>query len=337
MVAGAPIALLIGTRAGLFRWHGGSLAPIGTGSDAITALAPLPGSQVAAATERGRLLRVRPDGAVAAIDETPGSESIASLHWVPGPASRTAGTLLVGTAAGRLLASDDLGATFHRVEPLAHGTAAPLVVVGIPGRPRSALLLVARREILLLADPSGALEPWHADGTDALVQLAADPGDAELWLARATHGVARSRDGARTFAAVAGWPAGLRPRALHVAAAPRPRVVVVAWPGTEPPDPSDPSPLWLSADAGLCFHPVASRLVDRARDPSGELTTVASWRERDGGVLAFGTDRGEILAWSDEARPARLLADGLPPIETLLAAPTDATIDPSTSGIHLLP
>src|SRR5262245_25643802 len=137
MTSKSTAALFLGTRAGLFRFHGGSVTPLSAGSERITAIVALPGAQVLAATSTG-LLRVDGDGAVVRCDGAPQGESISSLLGVTGRGG--APLVLAGTASGALLASEDLGGSFRRV--LAPGEPrAALHLAAVPGRPRSALVV----------------------------------------------------------------------------------------------------------------------------------------------------------------------------------------------------
>jgi hypothetical protein len=114
------------------------------------------------------------------------------------------------------------------------------------------------------------------------------------------------------------------------------RLFLLASAAAHPPEPDDPSPLWWSDDAGRSFTAVPSRRLDRVRDPSGEIAALALWRDHDRAFVALGTDRGELLVVRGDAA-SDLLADGLPPIVTLAPATAAHALDPSTSGIHLLP
>jgi hypothetical protein len=326
-------AIWVGTRAGLFRWRGGELVPIGGEGEPITALAALPGGRIAAGAADGRLLALERDGAVGERGSLPRGEAVVSLHHVPGSGS-AAGALLVGTARGRLLVSGGPAARPVRSEQVVAGEPAALQVLGVPGRPRSVLVVGGGRGTWFVAEPDAKLEPWLRAPSPALLQAVPHDPDGHVWIGRSADRLWRSSDGARSFQPLAAWPQGVSPRFLHAAGPDR--VLVLAHPRRDPPDPSDPSPLWLTADSGLGVHPVASRWIDRARDPSGEITAATSWRERDRVLFALGTDRGELLEWRVDA-PSTLLADGLPPIDVLLAQSASSQVDPSTSGIHLLP
>jgi len=337
-MTGSPTTIFLATSAGLFRYQGGTIALLGAEQEPITALAPLPGGRVAAATRGGSLLRAEPDGSVTRLPPAPGDEPLLSLVCV---ARAGRGVLLLAsTAGGRLLESADLGETFHRAAAPALARPAPLRLVGVPGRPRSALLVAESGGGWLASELPGPFEPWFGALEAPILQLVAHPVEIELWLARTASGVVRSTDGARSFRPVSGWPADLRPRRLHFGGGPTPRAFALAHPRRDPPDPSDPSPLWQSSDGGLSFHPILSRVIDPPRDPSGELTSLAThrdFRDRNAELVLLATDRGELLEWSGADRPAALLAGDFPPIESILAVPSRSNVDPSTSGVFLLP
>lgn len=331
------LAIFVGTHAGLYRFQAGALTPLCRGTEPVTALAALPGGRLVAGTGAGELLRLDRDGSRCNRGRAPGSEPITSILHVPG---RTP-LLLAATARGQLLASVDFAATFQELPlPATSGRSAPVRLYSVPGRPRAALLLVEGGGTWHAADVQSGFEPWctaeHGDAT-GLLDLVAHPTEGHLWLARTRDRVLRSTNGARTFDPLAAAPADLRPRALHFSPAPPHPAFVVTWPRSTPPDPVDPSPLWISRDHGQSFHPLPSRLIDRARDPSGEITAITSFRENDSLVVLLGTDRGELLEWRAPDRPATLLASSLPPIQTLLPLTTTVAADPSTSGIYLLP
>jgi len=329
--AGAT-ALLVGTRAGLYRWQAGAVSPLDAGGEPVTLLASLPGGGSGAGTAAGELLQLGPDGALQRRVATGVREAVTALLHLAGPAP----ALLVGTERGRLLGSRGPGRSFEAI-PVPVAAEAPLRLFAVPGRPGSALLLLAGQGVWRAADRWGSFEPWLDGGSPKPHELAVHPVEGELWLAAADDRVLRSTDGARSFRAAAGTGAGLRPRALHFSAAPPHHAFVVTWPRREPPDPVDPSPLCTSRDGGQTFHAIPSHRIDRARDPSGEISAITSWRERGAEVIALGTDRGELLEWRGGERRATLLADGLPPIGALLALPAPSAHDPSTSGVLLLP
>ena len=338
-MTGTPTTtIFLATSAGLYRFQGGAIDLLGGENEPITALAPLPGGRVLAATRGGKLLRPEPDGSVTLLAHSPVDEPFVSFLALPhagrGP------LLLAATRRGRLLESADFGDSFRQVAAPPLASPAPLRVVGVPGRPRSALLLSDSGGAWLAPELPGHFVPWTGATESPILQAAPHPIESELWLARTADAVLRSTDGARSFRPVSGWPADLRPRALHFCSGPSNRAFAIAHPRSAPPDPSDPSPLWQSADAGLSFHPVLSRVIDPARDPSGELTAIASHRDLRDRVVEFlllATDRGELLEWSGGDKPASLLAGDLPPIESILAVPARSAVDPSTSGVYLLP
>jgi hypothetical protein len=325
-------AIYVGTRAGLFLYQEGAIAPLSRGLEHVTALASLPGARIAAGTARGEIASFGPDGAQWRCVVSPAAEAITSLLTVPGPEP----LLLAGTARGSLLASADLGRTFLPAPAIGPAQAA-LTLHAVPGRPRSALALLSGHGVLHAADFRTGFELWTSRDGEPLLELCAHPLEGHLWLARTRDRLLRSTDGARAFSPAAGWPADLRPRLLHFSPAPPHPAFAVAWPRPDPPDPSDPSPLWMSRDAGLTFHPIPSRLLDRPRDPSGEITALTSLLDRDAAVVLLASDRGELLEWRRPDLEASLLASDLPPIEILLAVPSPTPLDPSTSGIHLLP
>lgn len=324
----APV-VWIGTREGLLRWQAGTLTPV-AGDAAVTALAPLSGGRIVAGTAGGELLEVDRDGHPRLRARLPQRVAIASLLALHGRDER----VLCGTADGTLIEcrgdSEPRSAGFEIA-------GAPLQLLAVPGRPRSALLVSAGRGGWLLLDPERAPEPWFAADPAPLLELQPHPIDGHVWLARSATQLLRSNDGARSFRPVAGWPAGLRPRRLQFARVEPFLAYAIAYPAASPPDPADPSPLWTSNDGGQSFHPVASRWIDQVRNPVGEITALAPLVANDRAALLLATDRGELLRWTSAQQPAHLLADQLPPIEHLLAAGSAPLVDPSTSGIFLLP
>ncbi|MBL8843349.1 MAG: hypothetical protein JNL90_17650 [Planctomycetes bacterium] len=328
----APV-VWIGTREGLLRWQAGTLTPV-AGDAAVTALARLPGGRVVAGTASGELIEADRGGHPRLRSRLPQRAPIASLLALHGRDER----LLGGTAAGALV---EFGSEGPARAVRFDAPSAPLQVVGVPGRPRSALLVSAGHGGWLVQDPDRAPEPWFSAPTAPLLDVTPHPIDGHVWLARTATQLLRSNDGARSFRPVAGWPASLRPRRVAFAPIEPFTAFAIAYPTAEPPDPADPSPLWTSNDGGQSFHPVASRLIDHARDPVGEITALAPLAEHERVALLFATDRGELLRFaaapSAPQQPAHLLADRMPPIEHLLAAGTAPLVDPSTSGIFLLP
>jgi hypothetical protein len=336
------LAVFVGTRAGLFEWQAGRVTPLSTGSESITALGALRGERLVAGTGSGALLVVDRRGRAVRAASPPSGAAITSLLALPSSPT-TEPRLLASTATGTLLEAR-LADSAHRrsdalrvelVERRVAADPAPAQLAAVTGRPRSAIVVATGRGLTFLADaadPSAAAQPWSRE---PIVELAAHASDASLWLARTPTALVRSNDGARTFRPVTGWPTDLRPRLVHFAAGDL--ALAVAFPTPEPPDPADPSPLWTSHDAGLSFHPVPSRTIDRARDPSGEITALATTIDRATTLVLVATDRGELLQWRGTDSPAELLADHLPPVTTLLALRAAPELDPSTSGIHLLP
>lgn len=323
----API-VWIGTRDGLLRWQAGGVTPI-VSEVAVTALALLPGGQVAAGLGSGECLVAGRDGRSPRRITVATDARVSSVVALAGRSD----SWWVGTASGALLELRNGGTV---VERRWQAPAGPLHVLPIPDRPRSALLLVAGHGLWLL--PESGREPtrWRDDDV-ALLAAIGHPFDGQVWLARTASQLLRSIDGARTFRPVAGWPATLRPRAVQFGEHARSDAYALSWPLPLPPDPVDPSPIWKSVDGGQSFHPVPSRQIDTVRDPVGELTCIASWLERGRQVVVLASDRGELLAWDGGAGQATLLADSLPPIDHLLATGPAPLLDPSSSGIFLLP
>ena len=322
-------ALLIGTRGGLFRLQDGIVAPVSGGSDPIESLLPLAGDQLLAGTARARVLRFGSGGRVGPAADSLAHGAIASLFVVPGTSR-----VLAGTSDGALFVSDDLGFRFRPNERfLASGSRVELA--GVPGRPRS-LLVFTESGILHSPDGGGSFEPWSETPFAGLTCVVAHPFEPQLWLAATAAGLLRSLDGARSFRRAVDLPEELSVRALRFDTHAPHRLFLLAGAAAEPPEPDDPSPLWWSDDAGRSFVAIPSRRVDRVRDPSGEIAALTLWRDHDRTHVALGTDRGELLIVRGDA-PSELLADGLPPIVTLAAATAAHALDPSTSGIHLLP
>src|SRR5688572_25846502 len=257
------------------------------------------------------------------------SDAITALGTLP------AGHVLAATATGRLLRIDPVGKVVEVASMPGSARVTSLLTVAGPSVGLTTVLALSESGVLFESGDLGVT--FRRSREDWLLQAIPHPIETELWLARSADQMLRSNDGARTFKAARGWPSSLRPRLVHYGPPPRAVALAVAWPAAVPPDPSDPSPLWESRDTGQTFHPIPSRLIDRVRDPSGELCAISSWRDGDSDLVALGTDRGELLEWRLGERPATLLADGLPPIESLLALPHRSALDPSSSGIHLLP
>jgi len=148
--------------------------------------------------------------------------------------------------------------------------------------------------------------------------------------------VLRSRDGGQTFSTLEEGPALQRPRGLMVVSTPPYRLFLLDAEPETPPAEEDPSPLWTSTDDGLSFESFPARVVNRHRDPSGEILTL----DYDAAVrrLFYGTSRGELLSLEVEGAPrSELIAHDLAPIQVVIVSRADRSIDPSTSGIYVLP
>jgi hypothetical protein len=322
-------ALLIGTRGGLFRFQDGIIAPLSGGSDPIESLLPLAGDQLLAGTAAARVLRFGSNGRFGPSSDSLAAGAIESLFVVPGTAR-----VLAATSNGALFVSDDLGASFCE-SPRFHATGGRLELLGVPGRARS-LFVFAESGVWHSPDGGTGFEPWSSARLAGLRGVVVHPYEPQLWLASTREGLLRSLDGARSFRLAEEFPAELRVRALRFETRTPHRLFVLANATRLPPDPGEPSPLWWSDDAGRTFTAFPSRRVDRLRDPSGEIKALAVWRDHDRTVVALGSDRGELLVLRGDSA-AELLADGLPPIVTLAPATAAHALDPSTSGIHLLP
>jgi hypothetical protein len=326
---GTMTALLIGTRGGLFRLQDGIVAAVSGGSDPIESLLPLAGDQLLAGTARARVLRFGSGGRVGPVGDAMAHGAIASLFVVPGTKR-----VLAGASDGALFFSDDLGARFRAMARFP-ATGARVELAGVPGRPRS-VFVFSESGVLHSPDGGATFETWSSTRLDGLAGVVVHPFEPQLWLAATRDALLRSLDGARTFRRADGLPDGLRARSLRFDSRTPHRLFLLAGATRLPPEPDDPSPLWWSDDAGRTFAPVPSRRLDRVRDPSGEITALTLCRDHDRSHVALGTDRGELLIVRGDA-PSELLADGLPPIVTLASATAAHTLDPSTSGIHLLP
>lgn len=327
-------AIYVGTRAGLMRWQDGLVVTLVRGAEAVTAITRIPGGRFLAGTTAGSLLRSQRDGANWSACHAPAAGAITSILHPAG-----AGKLvLAGTTTGHLLESHDEGATFSRPAwgpPLQR---APILLAGISGTPRALLVLHVGRGIWRSAAVGAPFEAWRpADAMPPIAKIASHAVEGQIWLALTERRVVRSTDGARTFNPVAGLPESVRPRELHFASAAKEHAFLITHPPPLPPDPDDPSCVWMSSDAGLTFHPIPSRLLDRARDPSGEFTAISTHRVHHGLAVVLGTDRGELLEWRGGDEPAMLLVDDLPPIETLLSLSAATPLDPTSSGVYLLP
>jgi hypothetical protein len=322
-------ALLIGTRGGLFRLQDGIVAPVSGGSDPIETLLPLAGDQLLAGTARARVLRFGSGGRIGPAAESLAHGAIASLFVVPGTRR-----VLAGASDGALFVSDDLGLRFHPVERFP-ASGERLELAGVPGRPHS-LLVFTESGVFHSPDGGTRFEPWSETPLAGLACVVVHPFEPRLWLAATAAGLLRSLDGARSFRRADDLPEELSVRALRFDSRAPHRLFLLAGAAAMPPEPDDPSPLWWSDDAGRSFSPIPSRRIDRVRDPSGEVAALTIWRDHDRSHVALGTDRGELLIVRGDA-PSELLADGLPPIVTLAPATAAHALDPSTSGIHLLP
>jgi hypothetical protein len=321
-------ALLIGTRGGLFRFQDGIVAPVSGGSDPIESLLPLAGDRLLAGTAGARVLRFESGGRIGPSTGSLAAGAIDSLFVVAGTQR------VLAASGGALFVSDDLGARFHENTSLRTG-GGRLELVGVPGRPQS-LFVFAESGVWHSPDGGTSFSEWSEARLPGLRCVVVHPYEPQLWIAATRDGLLRSLDGARSFRRVEEFPEELRVRALRFETRTPHRLFLLADATRLPPDPEEPSPLWSSDDAGRTFTAVPSRRVDRARDPSGEFVALAVWRDHDRTIVALATDRGEIVIVRGDA-PAELLADGLPPIVTLAPATAAHTLDPSTSGIHLLP
>lgn len=329
-------SLFLGTRCGLFRWQDGVVAPISGGSDPICALLPLPLGRLLVGTEGSRVLQLGTDGRDAPVAGPLSGEPITSLLLVPGT-----NRVLAGLRGGELFVSDDLGATFH-ARPRVGDGGTHLLLLPVPDRPHS-VLAFTDDGVWHSPDAGESFERWSqptpADLFAGLRCAAVHPDDHRVWLVAAHGGLLRSLDGGRTFRRVDELVPGTqtRARALVFERSAPYRLFLLAESTALPPEPSGPSPLGWSDDAGRSFHFVTSRRLDRARDPSGEITSLAIWRDHDRTLAGLGTDRGELLVWRGGDSEAEPIANAFPPISTLAPVAAARSLDPSTSGIYLLP
>src|SRR5262245_50482296 len=256
-------SLYVGTRAGLFRLQDGVVEPVAADGATVRALLRLPDGAILAGTDDGRVLRGpgRDGGWKAAA--APDAGAIVSLSLVPGSATR----VLAGTSRGRLLRSDDLGASFVEDARALSPETAPLELVAIPGRPRCVIALFRGGTIHYSSDGGERFQAWGAAGDAPLLFALPDPAEPHLWLGATPSGLLRSIDGARTFRGIDGLPAGLRPRALVLTSG-TPRAWLLAHPAASACSDEHASVLWTSDDGGLRFAPTPARAIDCERDPT---------------------------------------------------------------------
>lgn len=329
-------SLFVGTRCGLFRWQDGVVAPLSHGSDAIVALLPLRLGRLLVATEGSRVLQLGGRGREMAGTGPLSSEPVTALLLVPGTRR-----VLAATRGRGLFASDDLGATF-RARPRVGADGSMLALVGVPGRAHS-VLAFTDDGVWHSPDAGESFERWSAPtDVDLFAGLRAavvHPDDHRLWLVAARGGLLRSLDGGRSWRPADALAPGTRARSLAFEPTAPHRLFLLAEAPALPPEPAGPSPLAWSDDAGRSFSFIPSRRLDRARDPSGEITSLALWRDHDRTLAGLGTDRGEILVWRGGGGDgdAERVADALPPVVTLATVAAARALDPSTSGIFLLP
>jgi photosystem II stability/assembly factor-like uncharacterized protein len=327
-------SLFLGTRSGLYRWQDGVVAPISGGSDPIATLLPLPFGRLLVGTEGSRVLGFGEHGREAPSAGPLSSDPIASLLLLPG--SRR---VLAATRGRGLFVSDDLGESFRARPPVGEeGTR--LELLSVPGRPQS-VLAFTDDGVWHSPDAGESFARWSEPASAALFPglrcAVVHPDDHRLWLVAARGGLLRSLDGARTFRPVDALAPGTRACALVFERSAPHRLFLLAESAALPPEPAGPSPLGWSDDAGRSFTFVSSRRLDRARDPSGEITSLAIWRDHDRTLAGLGTDRGELLFWRGGDSEAECIADAFPPIATLAPVAAARALDPSTSGIYLLP
>jgi len=327
-------SLFLGTRCGLFRWQDGIVAPISGGSDPICALLPLPLDRLLVGTEGSRVLQLCAGGRDGPDAGPLSSEPITSLLRVPGT-----NRVLAGLRGGELFMSDDLGTTFH-ARPRIGAGATHLELLPVSDRPHS-VLAFTDDGVWHSPDAGESFERWSqpspAELFTGLRCAAVHSDDHRLWLVAVHGGLLRSLDGGRTWRPVDALAPGTRARALVFERSAPFRLFLLAESTALPSEPSGPSPLAWSDDAGRSFHFVSSRRLDRARDPSGEITSLAIWRDHDRTLAGLGTDRGELLVWRGGDSEAEPIANAFPPISTLAPVAAARALDPSTSGIYLLP
>jgi photosystem II stability/assembly factor-like uncharacterized protein len=207
----------IGTAAGAFRLRDGALEPLGLEGERITAIH---GEDVTVlAGSYGNGLFRREDGAWTRIEA--GLTAPAFRFIVPGPGRP--GALLAGTEPARIFRSEDGGRSWDefdgitRIEghedwflPYSPRAGAARNVYSPPGRPET-LLVAAEVAGLLRSDDGGrtwACEPVAGD--EDIHHVTGHPDDADLLYVatgfaslrlrgRRHGGVARSRDGGRTW------------------------------------------------------------------------------------------------------------------------------------------
>ena len=347
--------LLVGTQQGIYRVRDDSVVPLSTELESVPILLCAAGGSWFAGTGHGRLFRTEPHRvgwAECSRESSPRSgasdDALEAIARVPGSSPR----LLAAMADGQVFVVDEdrprlrphvdlANITGVEVDEPAASTAYYRRRISArldPSRPRAVLVASAAHGLFRIdvdePDRAELLLPardFHPHG------LAVQPEEADLWLVAGTRELRRTTDGGRTFQPVTLGEPSTGIRAIAVEPCPGGRFVVLCDP--RPPDPKrdDPSPLWISSDGGQSFVVIDADPIDQPRDPCGELLCIALLARGEERALLYGTDRGELLRLRRGRKVAELLATDLPAVLHIEPLVEPDPVDPSTSGIHLLP
>lgn len=325
-------AVVLGTSEGAYRVDHGGVTPLGAGHESVTCLARLQDQELLAGTRAGALWISSEQGSE--WQQLPGPRGpapILSLQNMEGEADET----LAYQGDGRLWRYTRA----RGLQPAAGQTPfepwpGQAELTEVPGPDAGCLLCREGDGLYRSRRPFESFELVRPLPSRAIRSVAIHPTDADLWLLATSAGLMRSRDRGRTYQPVA-LPGGSALRTIAFEHSTPHRLFCLAEPAGSTAARSDPASLLVSKDGGLSVQSWPAGLIDTARDPSGEITAfrIDSKRQR----LYYGTNRGELfyLALRDDRVEA--VTRDLPPIQSMILGASSSAIDPSTSGIFMLP
>ncbi len=323
-------SILLGTDAGVLQYRDGAVTPLSSDQEQVTALARLGDSELVAGTAGGGLFRSQRGTTEWARVSNDLDGSIESLCVT------TPKRVLAGTSAGTAWRSDDRGETYHALElPGMHAEVDhPLSFQRIARLPLHFVACAAQGKLWKTIDGGSRFETCKPGIPGPFHGVAVHPRDPDTWVLLLPGSIARSSAAGNSFHKTGRWPDGMQPAVAWFAPQSPHALWVLAQPSARPT--ADSSTLWTSTDLGDTFQQVNPRLVDHARDPTGEITCMTARSHIQGFQVLLGTDRGELLVLEHSKTASQQIVSGLPPIRTILMTPAISG-DPSTSGIHLLP
>lgn len=325
--------IVIGTQEGAYRLHHGAVTPLGAGGECVTALLELGSREFLAGTYSGCIYHSQDRGSQWSLSQTPnGDRQVTALFAGRGRHS----VYLAGTADGQLWQSTDQGKTFEALGSSQKAPQDPWCAIDlgeVPGEPHRCLISTSSRFLAIRSLKDGQLTSCAASLSETAFQARIHPTDPHLWLIAGKNQLWRSADGGESLAPTT--PLLQNPRRILFEAVSPFRVFVLTSQPALPPAAEDRSTLWVSNNAGLDFEAFPAGLIDRPRDPSGEITCLVHVPRTQ--WVIYATDRGELLSLHLQERRVEMLAEDLPPIATLILTRASELLDPSASGIYVLP